>query len=189
MSYILDALRKSDQQRQRDLAPPPASPLSERTRILEFAGIPLWLRYGLPALALLALGILIGELRSGTLPAEVTVQPPPALQSTHIASEKTQTTIALAPSPASEKLSSNEKSMPSPREKAVASSPVVPEEMPVISITVHAYAEVPAERMARINGLLLHEGDIIAPGLKLQQITSDGVVLDFRGQRIRRKLY
>ena len=60
--------------------------------------------------------------------------------------------------------------------------------LPKITITVHAYNETVAERVAGINGKLLREGEEIEPGLKLEHITKEGVILNFRGQRIRRDI-
>jgi len=55
-----------------------------------------------------------------------------------------------------------------------------------MSISVHAYSSKPRERLAGINSQLLHEGDFAAPGLKLEQITPDGMVFSYKGYSFRR---
>lgn len=58
-------------------------------------------------------------------------------------------------------------------------------EIPTMSVQVHAYSDTPAERMVGINDLLLKEGDLLAPGLKLEQITPDGMVFGYKQYHFR----
>jgi hypothetical protein len=37
-----------------------------------------------------------------------------------------------------------------------------------------------------INNQMLRQGDLVAPGLRLEQITQEGVVLGYQGYRIQR---
>jgi general secretion pathway protein B len=62
----------------------------------------------------------------------------------------------------------------------------IQQELPAMSITVHAYSSRPAERLVGINDRLLHEGDDVAPGLKLEQITPEGMILSYKGYNFRR---
>ncbi|MBR9869487.1 MAG: GspB domain-containing protein [Oceanospirillales bacterium] len=57
--------------------------------------------------------------------------------------------------------------------------------LPQLSFTVHIYASDPTARMVKVNGRILREGDTISTGLVLDQITPDGVVLEFRRYRFR----
>lgn len=58
-------------------------------------------------------------------------------------------------------------------------------EIPTMSVQVHAYSDMPAERMVGINDLLLKEGDLLAPGLKLELITPDGMVFGYKQYHFR----
>ena len=70
---------------------------------------------------------------------------------------------------------------------AMADLPLaIQQALPSMSISVHAYSGKPAERLVGINGRLLHEGEEIAPGLKLLEIMPDGMVLSYQGYNFRR---
>jgi len=62
----------------------------------------------------------------------------------------------------------------------------IQQELPPLSISVHAYSGNARDRLVGINGRLLHEGDVVAPGLKLEQITLDGMILSYKGYTFRR---
>lgn len=191
MSYILDALRKSDRQRHSDLVSPPQAAV--RTTTLHVGGWPGWLLFGLPALALLALGVVIGAWRPWSVPPPaaavpaVAAAPTVALPQVGAATKPAKAKAAPAPA-AAEKTAAGDMPATAPQKTESAPPPATKKELPEIAITVHAYAENPADRAVRINGQLLHEGDAVAPGLKLEQIVADGVVLNYKGQRIRRGL-
>ena len=53
-------------------------------------------------------------------------------------------------------------------------------------VTVHAYAREPKDRYFSINSKLLREGDFLAPGLRLEQITPDGATFSYKEFRFRR---
>lgn len=63
--------------------------------------------------------------------------------------------------------------------------PSIRREMPGIAIMFHAYSSDPAERRVMINGNMAKEGETLADGLGLQQITPDGVILLYKGYRFR----
>lgn len=52
-------------------------------------------------------------------------------------------------------------------------------------MALHYYTEVPALRLIRINDKNLREGQLVVSGLKVEEITPDGVVFDWRGFRFR----
>ncbi|MCX7149928.1 MAG: general secretion pathway protein GspB [Rhodocyclales bacterium] len=58
--------------------------------------------------------------------------------------------------------------------------------LPVMSVAVHAYSSTPGDRLVSINGRMLREGDTLAPDLKLEQISPDGMIFTYRGYRFRR---
>ncbi|WP_349571377.1 general secretion pathway protein GspB [Azotobacter salinestris] len=57
--------------------------------------------------------------------------------------------------------------------------------LPPLSLAGFSYADEPKMRMAVINDRILHQGDQAGPGIVLEQIASDGVVLNYRGYRFR----
>ncbi len=57
------------------------------------------------------------------------------------------------------------------------------DELPEIKIGVHLYSENPDARRASINGRLLREGQLVEPGLHLEEITRQGAILSFRGRK------
>ncbi|MDO8595171.1 MAG: general secretion pathway protein GspB, partial [Sulfuricaulis sp.] len=50
----------------------------------------------------------------------------------------------------------------------------------------HAYSGEPQNRLVGINELMLREGGYVAPGLRLEQITPDGMIFSYRGYRFSR---
>lgn len=61
-------------------------------------------------------------------------------------------------------------------------------EIPDMSIQIHTYSATPGERIVGINGRLLQEGDYLAEGLKLEQITPNGMIFSYKNFRFRRGL-
>jgi general secretion pathway protein B len=55
--------------------------------------------------------------------------------------------------------------------------------VPALSLDLHVYATNAAERMAFINGRKYREGDTLAEGALVRQITPDGVILEMNGRR------
>lgn len=220
MSYILDALKKSEQQRQRGAAPitlaTPTATVAPRS--------PAAYRTGLLALALIAAGVAIGWLRPWQSPAPVTVvkpaismpPPAPAPLSVVVARPAADTSKANPfapappPQPPSARLAARAPTPPAAVEsaplEAAAAKPVVldagefpakalalnelpqavRQELPAIAISLHAYARDPKDRVVMINNQMLRQGDLVAPGLRLEQITQEGVVLGYQGYRFQR---
>lgn len=56
-------------------------------------------------------------------------------------------------------------------------------DLPAIDLTMHVWSPTPAERFVVVKGERHVEGEQIADGVTLQQITTDGLVLEFHGQR------
>ena len=235
MSYILDALRKSDQQRQLSATPTlrwaQSAPLPSRQPML---------LYGLLALALVGAGVAIGWWRpwqheqtpvalrlAGRQPELTSSQPAPVaservpgpVPSARAPSAAPDAPSASLPTPgkpqalavaAPEKSDAPDRAATDASQKAagpgaelrgitgaagtpaqtvisMAELPVsIQQELPVMSITVHAHAAKPGDRLVGINNRLLREGDEVAPGLRLEQITGDGMILSYRGYNFRR---
>ena len=56
----------------------------------------------------------------------------------------------------------------------------IQQEIPKMSISGHAYSTVPKEGIVGINDRLLQEGDYLSPGLRLEQITADGLIFSYK---------
>lgn len=246
MSYILEALRKSDQQRQRGAAPTlPAAPAPAAA-----SRQPAFLLYGLLAALLVGAGMVIGWLRpwqseqaAPARPAPVAVRPEPIavrpLESNPRQAAPTPSQMAPRPKPETrpqsatppvqaapapiaaqpqppahtgskadgtrrqaDALVSGRKPAPAPeqpagnaaadaaRAQAVIAMAELPlalqQELPAMTISVHAYSGNPRDRMVGINNRMLREGEYVVPGLKLEQITPDGMIFGYKGFSFRR---
>lgn len=58
-------------------------------------------------------------------------------------------------------------------------------DVPPLALTMHVYAAEPSERFVVVRGDRHVEGDDLGDGVTLRQITPDGMVLEFKGQRFR----
>ena len=66
--------------------------------------------------------------------------------------------------------------------------PAIRQEIPAMSISVHAYSARPQDRMVGINDRLLREGGALPPGLTLDEITPEGMIFSYKGYRFKRGL-
>lgn len=212
MSFILDALRKSDAQRR--LGSPPA--LMTPQPGASAPARPRTLSYGLLAAALIAAGIVIGAWRpwqaeerpvvaadtAAVKPvAPIQSAPPPAPAPPAVLAPATAVK-PQAPAPISKPVRVREQSRKTvaatPKKAAVPAAPVVEVvafsdlpvsvqlEIPPLSITAHAYSPVARDRLIGINDRVLREGEQVTPSLLLEQITPDGMIMSYKGYRFRR---
>lgn len=202
MSLILDALRKSDAERQRRArdtlrtGPGPA-----RTE-----GPPAWLWWLLGAATLgstvtavwLALQMPAGgNVRAGSgnsagiMENKASAEVRPLAQELAVRREAD----SLAPSP----VISDEARTPAPGFEAARDLPqeelpiqatplaAMPADfrsgLPALEINAHAWAERADQRFALINLRRYEEGDTLREGPRLLRIEQDGVILEFRGER------
>ncbi len=80
-----------------------------------------------------------------------------------------------------------------PRARARPAAPALPlvwelpystrKDLPELSLTMHLYSDVAKERFVVLQGERHVEGDELGNGVVLREITADGMVLDFKGQR------
>ena len=54
--------------------------------------------------------------------------------------------------------------------------------MPDLKVTAHLYSSVPSDRMATVNGVPRREGADLGGGLKLAEVTEQGVLLEIEGR-------
>ena len=189
MSYILEALKKSDQQRQRGATPT----LQAAQLAVPEPRRPLFVYYSLLAAVLLGAGIMIGWLSSGQ-PEQAPPETEPVIVETPILIPQ-----QAAPSP-----------LPVPAESpAVETSPDQPaniageaqeqkvpllhelplpiqQEIPAMTVQLHGYASKPSERLVSINSIRLREGEYLMMGLRLEQITPEGMIFSYKGYRFQR---
>jgi general secretion pathway protein B len=234
MSYILDALKKSDQLRQRGSTPTLLNAQATAT-------VPRRPRYLLNialAAALIAAGVALGWLRpwqpeSAAPPAgpvasmpvaaaapRVAAAPPAALPETTAAPQQAlpmqqpaaaaaaePVAAVTAPQPETPVLASSA-APPSSQPVAGATSatdmakpdraepgesvmalndlpPAIRQGLPAIAIAFHAYSSNPRDRRVMINGEMAEQGELLAGGLSVDEITRDGVILGYKGFRFR----
>ena len=61
--------------------------------------------------------------------------------------------------------------------------PAVRGRLPAFKVSGHAYSPDAASRVARINDQIVQEGGSLAPGIKVEEITPEGIVLGYQGYR------
>lgn len=57
--------------------------------------------------------------------------------------------------------------------------------LPDLKLSLHSYSAEPGSRLVRIDDKTLSEGDVLPSGVKVEEITPDGVVLTYEGRRFR----
>jgi len=62
----------------------------------------------------------------------------------------------------------------------------IQQEIPAMTIQLHAYSGNPSERLVSINSRMLREGGSLTPDLRLEQITPDGMIFSYKGYRFQR---
>ncbi len=211
MSYILEALKKSEQQRQRG-----ATPTLQAAQVTVAAPKrPMFIYYGLLAAALLVVGIVIGWLRpwqpeqpllaptlpgtepvAAAAPISISQQAAPVPLTEPTATiNKTETPGTAAPIPKKEM---PDKTMPekpvkladvAQEQKAIPLNELplaIQQEIPAMTVQLHAYSNIPGERLVSINSIRLREGGSLMLGLRLEQITPDGMIFSYKGYRFQR---
>lgn len=61
-------------------------------------------------------------------------------------------------------------------------------ELPKINVAAHSYAQKSKSSFIFANDRMLHEGESLSPGLRLEHITPDGMIFTYKGYRFRRGL-
>lgn len=194
MSYILDALNKSDQERQRERAPnlktihvsSKSSPPVNRWKVAIFlllmvnlvlAGIWLdgWMQQDSvvqvtepPAAMVKTSKPATGERQSTASRAVINVRPA-AVDATSVDTAPVDIAIPIQLL----------RPMPEDVPEIHQLPTLIQEQIPDLTFASHIYASNPRLRMVSINGRSMREGDGLSPDLILQQITEEGVILQF----------
>lgn len=220
MSYILDALVKADQQRQRHGVPglhtiqaavlPGRGPARRwpvvfsgvvlvagllslawlqpwQRAATEAMPIPLQMAESKPAVPTVPVGKTIPAVVPPTaVVVEVTAPPPPKSAKAEAVRPRREVPpareiVAAPPAPPAPVVA---EAKPEARLYSVAELPAaLKKEAQKITIAGFAYAADPNDRMAIINDRALREGDEVAAGLRIEQISGDGVVFSLKGYR------
>ena len=201
MSFILDALRKSENERQRNQQPGLA--VSQVPQARKGSGI--WL----PLVALLVgvnLSLLIVMwFMSGTesavapapvapaAPAAAPATPPPPAVVAPASPGEPPSIVRVMPEPGAEfaaQYGISPEPEPEPTEPAESDSnlPTMEElilgnivSVPTLNMDIHVYSDVPEERFVFINMSRYNEGQTLKEGPLLLEITDSGVVLRHQG--------
>ena len=79
-----------------------------------------------------------------------------------------------------------------PRQRTIGINelpPALRTALPDLTISGHFFDAIPSSRVVIIGGRTLHEGQAVATGLKLEQITRDGVIFSYQGYRFREAVF
>jgi len=214
MSYILDALKKSDAEARKGLVP---SIHSHHANDAQTTSRPAWqyMLIGALGIALLAaVGMQMFPVRQQEAPVvTTTTKIAPAVSSTGQQAPAMRANIQTAPTPVStppvntviqlqmqtktEQITRQAVPSPDPPEPSSqalqntqlplrSELPVsVQQSLPPIQISGHIFDPKPQARMVFINGHIQRQGDNISPQLRLLAVTPTGVELDFRGTAFR----
>ena len=203
MSFILDALRKSETERQKQSAPG----LADGRYPVRSSGRNVWVPVliAVTAANLILLGYLLWT-RDATAPAPAAVPvprspppviaaPTPASPARPAAAERAPAAGAVAPPadpPARVAVVHPKESAtaPEPKPSAPAALPTIQQltttgmlSLPPLHLDIHVYSEDPAQRFVFINMKKYREGEELREGPRVVEITPDGAVLDHRGDR------
>lgn len=165
MSYILDALQKSERQRRKGHVPDlgAAADTDKPQRPTNtFARTAAWM------VGIVLTGGLLAVLIWWLQP--MSAQPP------------RPTADLAAPPPAQ-----TNQPQPATRPNNITTAPPqtdnIQDSLPDLNFSSHIYSDDPTMRMISINDQMMKTGDMIAEDLLLEDITENGVILNFRGQR------
>ncbi|MDQ1363799.1 MAG: ral secretion pathway protein [Pseudomonadota bacterium] len=197
MSYILEALKKSQQERSRGQVPD-LQTLHQSVAVAgpSTARWPYWVA-GALGITLLALVFLLGWLRPWAEPAA-----PPAATGPAAVAAAVETpappTVSVPPAPVMApppSLSPVAKPVMTEAPRQEIQPDAVPfieqlpsllqQSIPSMQFAGHVYSANPRQRSVIINGRSMSEGDALLSGLTLLQITPDSVIFDYQGQLFR----
>jgi general secretion pathway protein B len=208
MSFILDALRKSETERQRGIGPS----FSDVKSTARGRRIPiLWIGVGLLLLInVVALGVLLvrrsdsAQAVAPPTPVAPVAAPTAGAQPARASLPATSAAVAsplpaaAAPSAGVAENEGAEQTVPEPlldrpQLSNYASDARLPTmndvimqgraRLPELHLDMHVFVQAPDQRFVSINSHKLREGMQIEEGLRVERITPDGVVLNDRGLR------
>lgn len=188
MSYILDALKKSEQQRQaqlpeKDLATNDIGKTIVSEAVQDGSNAPVNGKLLMTLFAVLVVFfLLIWNMAGDDVPAKqvAPVIAPQAFISEEPAKPAQSAQLEAKSVPA---VIPNTTTAPENILQEVdifAADPVVSQGIPAIAITSHIYSSLAAKRSIVVNDQRLQEGDGIAPGIVIESITPKGMVIRYK---------
>lgn len=211
MSYILDALKKSEQKRRRGSVPdiaalneaPPQKAGKKRlwlyliaAALLLNAGIFIWLMKPWEPDKALTVAENSAMIENGNASVKSSAQPrnmllPPKneaqgkIATPSLAAPSMQEKSLSADTPVRElSLSGSMKNASVQGTQGVGDLPLsVQQSIPEIIISAHFYDSEPSSRIVSINGRVMREGQALSGGVKIERITKDGVIFVYQGYR------
>lgn len=197
MSYILEALKKSDRERQQRAGPVLAR--AEHQKF--FFGQERPGRWWQAALVVAALALVVGvsylAYRGGyvrlELPAAVT--PAGNARPQAVMPAPSGAAAALAPQPAQSAAQTPGQPAQPAQPAQPPAEPVIPElwqlplstraAIPALDFSLHVYSESPEQRSIIINNRMMREGEYVDAQLQLIAITRQGVIMRFGAETFR----
>jgi general secretion pathway protein B len=209
MSFILDALKKSESERQRSDAPA----LFEVKRAPPRQGVAPWLLVlaGLLVVNIVVLGVVLlrgshdttppsaaNTTAARPAPAAAMAPPPPAappaVAPAPAMAAPTPDSLPNNPTPAADAADDAPAVEPPPRAPTTGMGPGdVPTyqqaatapgaNLPDLKLDLHAYASNPSDRFVFLNMLRLREGQSTPAGVRVESITPDGAILSWHGTK------
>ena len=195
MSFILDALRKSENERQQSEVPS----ISDVPAVVHNTRLPSWAVASIAALSatILLVGWAwwnstdVGQVRVANVGSSGL---PPQTQAVSRAANS-GAVRNLAGEPIAAAVPASQRPAASPVTRPVAATPTMvfgPPTMmelivagtilPELALELHVYSPTARERFVRINSASYREGEVLTEGPRVLSITSDGVILDYRDQ-------
>jgi general secretion pathway protein B len=192
MSYILDAVKKSDRERQRQFASNLVAPHPEfRARQGDGPRAAAWLMAGSLAVASAVGGALLamnwrgaqeafdGFHADAVAPAQTTA-PRPAPTVAGETPAASQSEPASAPAPAVEDITAPAVGLSELWELTEAEQRY----LGALDVSLHVHSTDPAQRTVIVNGLRAGEGQSLGQDIRLLEITADGLIVEFRGRHV-----
>jgi hypothetical protein len=192
VSYILDALKRSEQQRIRGRRRSSARGQAASAQTESFYAA--WIRPGQIVVIVTVLGVLLFlgakvffRVSSPAAPVAESAAPPPP--------PKVEAKIQVATPPVAPKAEATT----APRPRAPTPSPPVDgpvrflrslpldfqQSLPELVVNIHVYAADEPDRILYINNRSYRRGEQVQDGIIVEDIVPDGAVLQFRGQRFK----
>ena len=202
MSYILDALRKSEEKRTKSGAQPARPGFtfvkdSQPTKKNKFAFGLILTSFMLVSAVILGAGWWWSQKEQTVSEVNSTTAPP--VKAVVETATETPGPLPAASPPEPSPTASGSKSPPQLLVPSVQPTDEIPyledmstefqQKIPTLSFSGHVYSDEPGLRMIMINDAVAREGDPVGTELTLHEITADGVVMRFQETRFRVKLF
>ena len=190
MSYILEALKKSQQERSRRGKVPDIQTLHQSVSSAEIAAPPSWPYWAL-GVCLLVMAFMLGWLQPWVSRIEVApvvvVEPindrKPNRATVALPEKKVTQPSVVTPVKAAAVSSAGVNLRSVEQITDISQLPsLVQQSIPQMQFAGHVYSDNPVQRSVIINGRYMSEGDSLMQGMTLVRITLDSVVFSYQAQ-------